>query len=133
MTAKRPRIASLHPIVLADNRRVTLELVVENLPAAFANVMLAMPDMPASSAPRPPRADPNAPSPYPNIELSILNRHRQQIASLFIVEHQEKHTSLTLHLTAPDVNEAYIARAEMIYNEETLDVVEVPFSLHQVK
>jgi hypothetical protein len=131
MTERRPRIASLQPVVLKDNRRVTLEMVVEDLPHTISNVMLR-PDLSDSPPTRPPKPDPNAPSPYPNIELSILNSHRQQIADLFIVEHKEKHTALTLHLPSLDVQGQYIARAEMIHNDETLDVVEVPFTLNQV-
>jgi hypothetical protein len=64
--------------------------------------------------------------------LSILNRSRQQVANLLIVEHKEKQTALTLHLPSPDIQEQYLARAEMIYNDKTLDVVEVPFILRQV-
>lgn len=132
MTEKKPRIASLQPVVLKDNRRVTLEMVVENLPPIFSNVTFAMPDLSNNQPARPARPDPNTPSPYPNIELSILNSRRQQVANLFIVEHKEKHTALTLHLPDPDLQERYTARAEMTYNEETLDVVEMPFTLNQV-
>lgn len=130
MTAEKPRIASLKPIVLADNRRVTLEMVVEDLPAVFANLAFTMPDVSDSSPTRPPKPAADAPSPYPNIELSILNSRRQQIASLFIVEHKEKFTALTLHLPAPDPQERYTARAEMTYQDEIIDVVEISFSLN---
>lgn len=129
MTEKIPRIASLKPIVLAGQSRVSLEMVVENLPTTAANVMLMMPDMLDEGPPRPPKPDPDAPPPYPNIELSILNNQRRQIASLFIVEHKEPRTALTLHIPAPNVAEQYTARAEMSHNGQVLDVVEVPFSL----
>ncbi|MFC1976551.1 hypothetical protein ACFLXQ_09145 [Chloroflexota bacterium] len=125
----KPKITSLHPIVLADNRRVTFEMVVDNLPAMSSNVFFTMPDIP-DTPPTPPKPDPDAPSPYPNIELSILNNQRQQVASLFIVEHKEKHTSLTLHLSAPDPQEQYTARAEITHQDQTLDVVEMPFNLN---
>lgn len=130
MSEKKIKIASLQPIVLADKRRVTLEMIVENLPTTFSNVVFTMPDMTTPPA-KPAKLDPDAPSPYPNIELSILNGRRQQVASLFIIEHIEKQTTLTLHLSSPDPNERYIARAEMTYNDETLDVVETPFTLNQ--
>jgi len=131
MIQNKPRIVSLQPIVLGDNRRVTMELVVENLPAVFANVAFTMPDMldPAPAGPPKPAAD--VPSPYPNLELSILNRHRQQVASLFIVEHKEEFTALTMHLRQPDLQEDYTARAEMTYQDEVLDVVETSFRLRQ--
>lgn len=129
MTAKIPRIASFKPIVLEGQSRVSLEMVVENLPTTAANVMLMMPDTLNEGPPGPPKSDPDAPTPYPNIELSILNSRRRQIASLFIVEYKETHTALTLHIPAPDLTEQYIARAEMSHNGQVLDVVEVPFSL----
>ncbi len=131
MTAPKPRIVSLKPVVLADNRRVTLELVVEDLPAVFANVAFTMPDTFDPTSTRPPQPAAAAPSPYPNVELSILNSGRRQIASLFIVEHKEKFTALTLHLSAPDPQERYSARAEMTYQDEIIDVVEIPFTLNQ--
>jgi hypothetical protein len=131
VSERKIKIASLLPIILADKRRVTLEMTVENLPTTFSNVMFTMPDMTTVPA-RPVRPDPDAPSPYPNIELSILNGRRQRVASLFIIEHKERQTALTLHLPSPDPNEPYIARAELTYNDETLDVVETPFSLDQI-
>jgi hypothetical protein len=131
MTDPKPSISSLRPIILEDNRRVTFEMVVENLPATVSNVMFTMPDPSDPPPTSPPKPDPNAPSPYPNIELSILNSRRQQVAMLFIVEHKETHTSLTLHIPAPDKQEQYTARAEMTHQDQILDVVEVPFTLNQ--
>ena len=133
MTQTKPTIASLQPVVLADNRRVTLEMVVENLPALFANVAFTMPDMLDTPPTKPSKPPADAPSPYPNIELSILNSHRRRVANLFIVEHKEKFTSLTMHLREPDVNEQYTARAEMTYQDQIIDVVEVPFTLHRIE
>ena len=132
MTNKQPKITSLQPIVLADNRRVILEMVVEGLTNPASNNMLLMPDLPSEPAAGPPKPDPHAPSPYPNVELSILNSRRQQVATLFIIEHKESHTDLTLHLSQPAPQEQYTARAEMTYNEEIIDVVEAPFRLNQV-
>ena len=132
MTNKQPKIALLKPIVLADNRRVILEMVVEGLANPTPNNMLVMPDLPGETGAGPPKPDPDAPSPYPNVELSILNSRRQQVASLFIVEHKESHTDLPLHLPQPEPQEQYTARAEMTYNEETIDIVESPFRLNQV-
>ena len=132
MSAKTPKFKTLNPIVYLDNRRVMLELAVENLPTIFSNITFAMPDL--SPQPRKPaRPDPNAPSPYPNIELSILNGQRQQVATLFIVEHKEELTSLTLHLRQTDTNQQYTARAEMTYQGETIDIIEVPFRLNQAE
>ena len=105
-------------------------MTVDNLPTTFSNVMLTMPDM-FDESPSPPRKpDRDAPSPYPNIELAILNSRRQIVASLYIVEHKEPFTALTLHLRPPDLEEKYTARAEMTYNNQVLDVVEIPFRLN---
>jgi hypothetical protein len=108
-----------------------LEMVVEDLPTIFSNVAFMLPDVAATPPPRPQPADPEAPSPYPHVELSILNGQRQVVASLYIVEHKERYTSLTLHLRRPDPAEDYIARAEMTHDDKTLQVVEIPFKLHQ--
>ena len=132
MTEKKPSITLLQPIILEDKRRVTLEMVVENLPTTVSNVMFTMPDLSDTPPASPPKPNPNAPSPYPDIELSILNSRRQQVTSLLIIEHKEKLSSLTLHIPSPDTREQYTARAEMTHQDQTLDVVEVPFTLNQV-
>jgi len=131
VTDQTPKITSLNPIVLADNRRVMMEMVVDNSPTLFSTVAFMMPDLSDTPPEKPPKPDPDAPSPYPNVELSILNSQGQEMASLFIVEHKEKQTSLTLHLRKPDVSEQYTARAQMTYQDEIIDLVEVPFKLNQ--
>lgn len=125
MIDTKPQITSLQPTVLPDNRRITFDLVVTNLPPMI-NAFFAMSDTAS------PSAGPNAdePSPYPNIELSVLNTQRQQIASLFIVEHKEEHVALTLHIPVSDPRAQYFARAEMIYQDETIDTIETPFTLN---
>jgi hypothetical protein len=128
MSEKQPKIASLKPVILQDNRRITLELSVKNLPATGGSNIMFMPDI----SDTPPRPSAPAPGTYPHVELSILNNQRQQVASLLIVEHKEAQTALTLHLPAPaDPDERYTARAEMTYQDEVIDVVEVPFTLKQ--
>lgn len=129
MTEDRPRITTFKPIVLTGNRRVSLEMTVEGLPTTSSNVMLMMPDILDEGPFKPTKPDPNAPSPYPNIELSILDSDRRQVTSLVIIEHKEPYTSLTLHLRAPNPQVQYTARAEMSHQGQTLDVIEVPFSL----
>ena len=126
--SKIPKITHFQPVVLKGSRRVTLQMTVENLVTTNSNILL-MPDFTDEMATLPAKPDPNAASPYPNIELSILNQKRQQVALLYIVEHKEPDTALTLHLRSPNPNEQYTARAEMTHNDETLDVVEVAFTL----
>jgi hypothetical protein len=128
MTDTKPQIASLQPTVLPDNRRITFEIVVTNLPPMI-NAFFTMPDTDDATSPS---TDPDSdkPSPYPNVELSVLNSRRQQIASLFIVEHKEEQVALTLHIPDSDPHAQYIARAEMVYQDETIDVIETPFTLN---
>ncbi|HMQ52310.1 MAG TPA: hypothetical protein PKE64_19925 [Anaerolineae bacterium] len=124
MTTQIPRITSLKPIVLPDQKRVMMEMVVEDLPSLIANVSLDLP------GPTDPASSPgSSPPPYPNIELSILDSQGRTVATALIVEHQEPFTNLTLHLRQPDVNENYTARAELTYQEQSLQLVEVPFTL----
>lgn len=129
-----PKISLLNPIVLPDNRRVTMEMVVENLPGVGngASNMISFFDTPPESASfgsvcGSGNADAG---PYPNVVLSILDAAGREVASLLIVEHREARTALTLHLRAPNPQENYTARAEMTLNDEVLEVVDVPFSLN---
>ncbi len=105
--------------------------MVDNLPSTFANITLSMPDMPETAPPKPPKPDLDSPSPYPNVELAIMNSQQQIVATLFIVEHREPFTSLTMHLRAPDASEQYTAQAKITHQDKVLDVVEVPFTLNQ--
>ena len=128
MTDKLPKISSLKPVVLRDKRRVTLEMVVDNLPTLFSNVSFTVPDLPDSLTPPKPE-DPGAPSPYPNRELSIINSNGKPVANMLIVEHKENFTALTLHMRTPDTAGQYTARAEMSHHGEMLEVVDVPFTI----
>jgi len=131
VTEPLPKITQLNPIVMPDNRRVMLEMVVDNLPTVFSNVAFSMPAMLDQPPTAPPKPDPDALSPYPDIVLSILNSQGREVASLLIVEHKEQYTSLTLHLRPADPVEQYIARAEMTYQDNPLDQVDVPFTLNR--
>lgn len=143
MKDNSPKITSLKPVVLPDNRRVIMELIVDNLPSIngepFGIDFYETP--PTSKLPlstdKVSEAEASSPSnrhqsKYPDIELSIFDSNQQEVASLLIVEHKEPFTSLTLHLRSPQIDECYTARAEMTYNNETLEIVEVPFTLEPV-
>ena len=58
MTQKEPKIISLNPVILGDNRRIMLEMVVEDLPTIFSNVAFAMPDLSPNPPTKPPKPDP---------------------------------------------------------------------------
>lgn len=128
MAEIRPRIVEMTATVLRDNRRVVIDLGVSGL-ANASNVALLMPDMASSPPSAPPRPDPDAPSPYPDVELSLLDDQGRKISDLIIVEHKEERVSLTLHIPAPEPGRGYKARAEMSYQDEVFDVVEIPFVL----
>lgn len=141
MTQNLPKITALNPVVLPDNRRVIMEMVIENLPNSGAGGSCSVnffdtPPAPGSTFAlnTPPSAGNNtdpAPSEYPDVELSILNGRRQEVASLLIVEHKEAVTSLTLHFRAtPNPAEIYTARAQMTLNQQSIATVETPFELN---
>lgn len=143
MSDKQYKISVLQPKVLPDNRRITLEMTVEGLPNPFDGGFAAcginrtsnvsfFPDMSAETDKPPTPPQPDEGSQYPNIELSILNSRRQQVVNLFIIEHKEQNTALTLHLPTPDPQEQYTARAELSFDDETIDILETPFILNQV-
>ncbi len=68
-------------------------------------------------------------SPYPDVTLSILDQHGNEIAATFIVEHKEPELEFTLHLRTYEPGATYIARAEMTMNDEIIQMVQVPFEL----
>lgn len=68
-------------------------------------------------------------SPYPDLTLSILDQHGNEVATAFIIEHKEPDLDFTLHLRAFDPDATYIARAEMTLKDEVIQVVQVPFEL----
>jgi hypothetical protein len=129
-----PRFVSLTPLVIS-HERVSLDLVTENFPVK-SNVLLDF-DLENStvSTETPPNdslQDPEDPirnSPYPNVELSIIDEDGSEVANLFIVEHKERRVSMTMHIRRPQPGKKYIARAEMVQNQSTLQTLTVPFIL----
>jgi hypothetical protein len=61
--------------------------------------------------------------------LSILDPQGNEIAATFIVAHNEPELDFTLHLPASEPGATYIAHAEMIVNNEVIQIVQVPFEL----
>jgi len=116
----QPTITSLQPTVLADRRRITVDLVVANLPTLIPNITLTMPADGASDY---------FSSPYPNLSLVILDNTAHEVAGLFIVEYQEDHVTLTLHLRTEQVVNPLLVRAEMFYGETMIDSLEVFFTI----
>jgi hypothetical protein len=140
MEENTPKIRSLKPVVLPDNRRVIMELVVDNLPSVFGGSFgIDLYDSPPTSnlplsAEKDTDVETGSPdvqhqSEFPDIELSIFNSDQQEVATLLIIEHKEPFTALTLHLRSPQVDGRYTARAKMTHDNKILEIVEVPFTL----
>ena len=142
MTNPMPKFVSLTPIVLTPDR-VLLNLETTNF-AKSTNLFLDFDQMEDTPNPVPddsPGLDPTQEqsrldieeaiqnSPYPNVELLILDPDGQEVAQLFIVEHKEEQISMTLHLRRPRPGETYTARAEMIHARERLQILDIPFQL----
>ena len=124
-----PKFVSLSPTITHVDR-VSLDLVTAGF-VSRANVFFDFETDAPNVADTPP-ADPEEMirnSPYPNVELSILDPDECEVASLFIVEHKEEHISLTMHLRSPQPGERYIARADMIHNRQVVESLTTPFIL----
>jgi hypothetical protein len=99
---------------------------------AMPNVDLFPEAPPANELPvgkRPLLGDNRPASPYPDLTLSILDQHGNEVATAFIIEHKEPDLDFTLHLRAFDPGDTYMARAEMTLKDEVIQVVQVPFEL----
>ncbi|MFQ5575838.1 MAG: hypothetical protein ACE5G8_02490 [Anaerolineae bacterium] len=115
-----PQFNSLEPVVL-DHYRVQLNLETVNFPPV-SNITFTL-DSPTSSPV-------TGESPYPTVELSLLDSERNPVAQTTIIEHQETHLSLTLHIRRPQPDAEYIARAEMIRNRRVVNSLSKSFILN---
>ncbi len=123
----KPKFVSLTPTVL-DEQRVTLALETTDFPPQ-SNIHLAL-----DSAPDGPlEMDTARPAPYespfPHVDLSILNENQQEVAHTFIVEHQEPYVALTLYIRHPQQGKIYTAQASMTFQGECLDTLKTVFTL----
>jgi hypothetical protein len=146
------RIESFTPQPLWDGRRVTLILHVSGLPTyGPGSHFLSLTDTsnheadaeePAQTPRKPnvnlfhqsPASEESGPSgqerpssPYPNVTLSIFDQHGSSMATTYIIEHKEPELDFTLHVPPMEPGIRYLARAEMVINDEIIQVVEVPF------
>ena len=69
------------------------------------------------------------PSQYPDVDLSIFDRHGNEVAATFIVEHKEPDLDFTLHLHTAEPSGAYTIRATLTDNGQVTQVIEAPFEL----
>ena len=118
----RPHLVSLEPVVL-DASRVTLNLKTTGFPS-LPNVTFTLNEPAPAGAPAP-----SGESPYPNVELSLLDADDRLVAQAIIVEHREEEVSFTLHIRRPQPGAAYTARAEMIHGQTVLQTLRTPFVL----
>lgn len=133
MTNSVPQFVSLIPRVLSPER-VSVYLKTTNFPSK-SNVFLDFDlgnTVPQQNLTNQELEDPEAVlrnSPYPNVELSILDDEHNEVAQVIIVEHKEENISLTLHIRHPQPGKTYIARADMIHNQQLIQTLTVPFKL----
>jgi hypothetical protein len=134
--AEQIRIESLIPKPLPDLRRVSFTLRVSGLPAygpeagSHTIQFFDMPNREQGDEAEPATfGDERSPSPFPDVELNILDRQGNEVASTYIVEHKEANLDFTLHLRDAQPDTTYIARARMTLNGETIQVIETPFDL----
>lgn len=122
-----PTITTLTPLLVAGKNQVAMDMRVENLPDITPNVTLTVPNQ-DTSLEVPPLSSEFL-SPYPNIILTIFNHHNEQLTSLFIVEHKEPHTTLTLHLPEKLPPGEYVGQAELLYAEKVIQTVTTLFHI----
>ncbi len=120
---------------MPDGRRVLVTLRTSGLPPyrlgmvapaptpAAPNVELFLED---PTRPTPAKGD-QAPSPYPNVDLSIYDRHGNEVAATFIVEHKEPDLDFTLHLRSVEPGGTYTIRATLTDGGQVTQIVEAPF------
>lgn len=133
MTNSVPQFVSLTPVVLSPER-VSLYLKTTNFPGK-SNVSLDFDlgdTVPQQNLTDQELEDPEAilrNSPYPNVELSILDDEHNEVAQVIVVAHKEENISLTLHIRHPQPGKTYIARADMIHNQQLIQTLTIPFKL----
>lgn len=149
---KIPQFISISPIVM-DERRVSVTLKTENLPdmPRLGACMAKFTDPPTSNvsldlnAPLPKPApietplaesdvaesdeNPFATSKYPVVELAMIDENDNSVAQITIIEHQEPELEVTLHLRQPNLGHTYTLRAELIYQMESVQIMNQPFVL----
>lgn len=136
MTKTVPQFLSLTPTVLSPDR-VLLDLKTTNLPGGsnvFLNFDWEGEKTEAAKQTDHPLEDPEAvirDSPYPNVELSILDDEHHEVAQMIIVEHKEEHISMTMHIRHLHPGKTYIARADMVHNRQLIQTLSTPFKLQR--
>jgi hypothetical protein len=129
------RIEALIPRPMPDGRQVLVTLRTSGLPPyglgmatpaptpAAPNVELFLED---PTRPTPAKDD-QAPSPYPDVDLSIYDRHGNEVAATFIVEHKEPDLDFTLHLRSVEPGGTYTVRATLTAGGQVTQTIEAPF------
>jgi hypothetical protein len=132
VTMTTPQLITLEPVVLTNNR-ISLNLVTKFPPQSnVALLNFEFDDTPPQQKSTPAPLDLDEAirtSPYPNVELRILDEEHHEVASLFIVEHRDPNLSLMLHLRQPQPGKQYLAQADLIYQQKLLQTLTVPFGL----
>ena len=73
--------------------------------------------------------NPFAHSKFPVVELNLVDEHHESVAQVMIIEHQEPELEVTMHLREPMLGHVYTVYAEMIYQTNSVHVMNQPFVL----
>jgi hypothetical protein len=120
---------------MPDGRRVLVTLRTSGLPPYGLGVVAPAPTPAAPNVelfledptrPAPAKGD-RAPSPYPDVDLSVYDRQGNEVAATFIVEHKEPDLDFTLHLRGVEPGGTYTIRATLTDGGQVAQVVEAPF------
>jgi hypothetical protein len=113
---------------MPDGRRVQVTLRTSGLPPYSSGMIAPNVELSLEDTTRPTLAEgDHSPSPYPDVDLSIYDRHGNEVAATFIVEHKEPDLDFTLHLRAVEPGGIYTIRATLTGGGQVTQVVEAPF------
>lgn len=144
--ADNPKFILLEPTVI-DYNRVLLNVKTADLPAGSAGGACLVPEANVtlkfdldSNGPYQPiaptkQAAPSNPdlfedeSPYPTMELALLDEDDKLVAQAMVVEHQEADVSFTLHIRRPQPGKTYTVMARMSKKDEDIHTVKTQFLL----
>ncbi len=73
--------------------------------------------------------NPFAHSKFPVVELNLVDENNESVAQVMIIEHQEPELEVTMHLREPLLGHVYTVYAEMIYQTNSVHVMNQPFVL----
>jgi len=148
--SNNPKFTLLQPTVL-DYSRVSLMVKTADLPAKVAGGACAVPpsegeanvslsfDLDTNGPPKPVAPPDNVSppdparfedeSPWPTLELALLDEDDELVAQALIIEHQEADVSFTLHVRRPQPGKLYTVMARMSKKAADIHIAKTQFLL----